>query len=490
MSASFRWLLAGALALACAPAQADPPLRHYTHEQVLGTSLRMSVAGASPATADAAHAAALAEIARLDAVFSTWREDSELARLNHATAPVTPSPELRRLLQLCEHWRTASDEAFSCRLGGPLQAWRDAAASATLPDRVQLRQQARALARLEPDLTAATVAPLPGLHWQADGVAKGHILDLALQQARQAAPDALGIALDIGGDALYWGVPARGGHWRVGVADPLAPADNAAPRATLQLASQAVASSGHRSRGFKVGRRHFSHLLDPLQGWPMAYPPSATVVAPDAASADALATALSVMPIRDGLAWVEQQPGVEALIVSDRGVSFASSGWHRLLAAEPGAPQPAAWTRPVVIEYEIPVQDSARYRAPYLALWIARPDGSPVRQLLVLGDRSRYLQELPQWWRLYGRDDDAAVHGIARPTRLPGHYTVAWDGRDDQGRPCPPGDYLIEVEAAREHGGRQRLSLALPAPQGQVRHPPRRGDEIGAVHAHPGNDAR
>lgn len=487
MALPYRWLLACGLAIATSAAGAAPALRQFQHEQVLGTSLRMQVAGAPPAAAEAAHAAALAEITRLDALLSTWRDDSELSRLNHAQAAMPVSPELRQVLAQCEHWRQASEGAFSCRLGGPLRIWHDAAASAVLPDRVQLRQQARALAQLEPQLDTPALAPLPGLQWQVDGVAKGYILDRALQQARAAAPEARGIALDIGGDAIYWGEPEAGQGWRVGVADPLAPADNAAPRALLQLRSQAVASSGHHSRGFSVGRRRFSHILDPMEGWPLSYPPSATVVAPDAATADALATALSVMPIRDGLAWVEQLPGVEALVVSDRGVSFASSGWHHLLAHDAGKPAHPAWPQPLVIDYEIPVQDAARYRAPYLALWIAKPDGSPVRQLLVLGDRSRYLQALPQWWRLYGRDDEAAVHGIARPTRQPGHYTVQWDGLDDAGRPCPPGDYRIELEAAREHGGRQRLTLPLRAPDGNVRHRPRPGDEIGALHAHRGD---
>lgn len=483
----YRWLLACGLAFASSGAWAAPALQHFQHEQVLGTSLRMQVAGTTPAAAEAAHAVALAEIARLDAVFSTWRDDSELSRLNHAQAAMAVSPELRHVLAQCEHWRQASDGAFSCRLGGPLQTWRAAAAGTQLPDRVQLRQQARALAQLEPQVDAATLLPLPGLQWQVDGIAKGYILDRALQQARHAAPDAQGIALDIGGDAVYWGEPEAGQGWRVGVADPRAPADNAAPRALLNLHSQAIASSGHHSRGFTVGRRRFSHILDPMEGWPLSYPPSATVIAPDAITADALATALSVMPIRDGLAWVEQLPGVEALIVSDRGVSFASSGWHRLLAAESGQPAQSPWPQPLVIDYEIPVQDVARYRAPYLAVWITKPDGSPVRQLLVLGDRSRYLQALPQWWRLYGRDDEAAVHGIARPTRQPGHYRVQWDGLDDAGRPCPPGDYRIEVEAAREHGGRQRLTLPLRAPDGNTRHQPQPGDEIGALRAHRGD---
>lgn len=452
------WKAALWLVAACAwSAQATTPQR-YQREDVLGTSFEMIVAG-DDAHAGAAVDAALAEIQRLEAVLSTWRSDSELAHFNRGQSDGQVSADLRAVLAACEHWREASEGAFSCRLGGLQNIWRNAADSglSELPDRIALRQRARAIARIEFDASAEALAQPPELQWQVDGLAKGYILDQAMQRARAAAPQAGGIKLDIGGDTIHWGEPAPGQAWRVAIADPAAPRDNGPAIATLALRSQALAASGHRSRGYRIGRRHYSHILDPSEGWPVAYAPSATVVAADAASADALATALSVMPIRDGLALVESLPGTEALIVGERGVAFASSGWHALLATDGG--EPATEPERLAIDYEIPAQAGERYRRPYLALWIATPDGEPVRQLLVLGDRSRWLHELPQWWRHYGRDDEAAVHGIARPTRAPGQYSLGWDGRDDFGRALPRGDYLLQVEAAREHGGHERLSL-------------------------------
>lgn len=475
------WLAALWLAATCAPVVQAADVQRYQRENVLGTSFEMSVVGTSEDASAAALNAVLAEVERLDAVLNTWGRESELAHVN-ASAHAVLSAELRALLQQCEYWREHSEGAFSCRLGEVIEQWKAAAAAASataLPNRVEMRRLARGIAQFEPDLQAASVERPEGLRWQVDGIAKGYILDRALQRARAAAPHALGIKLDIGGDAVYWGTAEHARPWRVGVANPLAPRDNGAPLASLSLQSKAIASSGHRSRGYSIGRRQFSHIIDPSDGWPVQYPPSATVVADDAVTADALATALSVMPIREGMAWVERLQGVEALIVSERGVPFASSGWHALLAPE-SVSEPA-WETPLLIDYEIPVQPEERYRRPYLALWIATPDGSPVRQLLVLGDRSRYLRELPQWWRHYGRDDEAAVHGIARPTRLPGHYSLVWDGRDDLGRPQPPGEYRIEVEAAREHGGRQRLSLAFASGDGGAVHAARAGDELGAI---------
>lgn len=477
------WLAALWLAATCASVAQAADVQRYQRENVLGTSLDMTVVGASNEASTAALAAVLAEVEHLDAVFNTWGADSELARVNRAHATVL-SEDLRHVLGQCEKWREHSEDAFSCRLGSVIERWKKAAAAisaSALPDRVEMRRLARDIAQVEVDLAAESVVRAEELRWQVDGIAKGYILDQAMQRARVAAPHASGIKLDIGGDAVYWGMAEHDQAWRVAVADPLSPRDNGTPLATLSLRSKAVASSGHRSRGYRIGRRQFSHILDPADGWPVQYPPSATVVADDAASADALATALSVMPIREGLALVERLPGVEALIVSERGVPFASSGWHVLLASD-SVIKPV-WAKPLVIDYEIPLQPSERYRPPYLALWIATDDGIPVRQLLVLGDRSRYLRELPQWWRHYGRDDEAAVHGIARPTRLPGQYSLVWDGRDDLGRPRPPGEYRIEVEAAREHGIHQRLSIPIANGSHGAMHSPRAGDEIGRINA-------
>ena len=122
-----------------------------------------------------------------------------------------------------------------------------------------------------------------------------------------------------------------------------------------------------------------------------------------------------------------------------------------------------------------------RYRKPYLAIWISRASGEPVRQLLVLGDRSRWLRELPQWWRRYGRDDEAAVHGIARPTRQPGHYSLSWDGRDDAGRMSPAGDYVLHVEAAREHGGHEWVGLPFTSDGKGLVHERQGSGEIGRI---------
>lgn len=432
-------------------------------DDVLGTSLDLRI-DAPAAQAAAAQHAALAEIERLDAVLSRWRSDSELSRFNASTGPQQLSGDLRAVLRLCEEWRARTEGLFSCRLGALAQRWRQAQERGVLPTREELRALATAAAAAEVNLDdRQPITRPPAVVFDVDALAKGYIIDRALAAARAAAPAATAIGLDIGGDARYWQASGAGQPWPVGVADARAPRDNRPALTTVALRSQAIAASGHATRGYTVGRRQYSHILDPWSGWPMQFAPSATVVAADTASADALATALSVMPIRSGLELADALPEVAALIVSDTGTAFASQRWPALLAAQTG--QTAA-PEQLVIDYQVPQLESERYHAPYLALWIAREDGSPVRQLLVLGERSRYLQDLPQWWRRYGRDDLPAIQGIARPTRMPGRYSLAWDGRDDRGQALPPGPYRVQVEAARQGGGHEFLSVPINTGQG------------------------
>lgn len=467
-------LAAGMLGL---PAAAGTPASFH-RDGILGTSFDLGVEG-PPAAADAVLQAVLAETERLDAVLSRWRSDSELSRFNASSGPQDISADLRAVLVLCEQWKTRTDGFFSCRLGRLAARWREAADAGVLPPRDALRAMATAAASAEmPVGDNGPVSRPEAVVLDIDGLAKGYILDRALAAGRTAAPEAVAIKLDIGGDARYWQVPGHATAWQVGVADARRPRDNGAEVATLALHDSAIAASGHATRGYTIGYRHYSHILDPLSGWPMQFAPSATAIAADAASADALATALSVMPIRDGLALVDALPDAAALILSDTGVPFVSQAWPARLT---DAPLQADGER-LVIDYQIPQQAAERYYAPYLALWIATPDGSPVRQLLVLGTRSRYLESLPRWWRHYGRDDLPAIQGIARPTRMPGQYSVAWDGRDDRGQRMPDGRYLLQVEAARQAGGHELLTVPVEITHGRAAARPYRGrSEIGQL---------
>jgi thiamine biosynthesis lipoprotein len=279
--------------------------------------------------------------------------------------------------------------------------------------------------------------------------------------------------VDIGGDLRCWGAGPGGQPWTVGLEGP---------QARLRADDLAIATSGPRDEGFDhivggTGRR------------------SASVAAPTAAEADALATALCALPACEGLVLAGRLPGMEARVVED-GIVHATPGWSRLTlspaappprliraaaAATPGqatagAPWPAKFA--VSIDYELP-RKGARAYSPYVAIWVTDENSKLVRGLTMLGDKLDYVSENYIWWRRYGRSHPQVVAAISRPTHRPGKYTVVWDGKDDMGMPAPQGRYTIHVEATREDGlhSYQAMDMMLGADPVQATGPT--GDELG-----------
>lgn len=104
--------------------------------------------------------------------------------------------------------------------------------------------------------------------------------------------------------------------------------------ATLKLRNRAVVTSGDYERFFERDGLRYHHLFDPRTGRPARRCQSVTVVAADAASADALATAAFVLGPREGFLLLEQLPEVEGLLITADGRRLATAGiesvleWH------------------------------------------------------------------------------------------------------------------------------------------------------------------
>jgi FAD:protein FMN transferase len=122
------------------------------------------------------------------------------------------------------------------------------------------------------------------------------------------------------------------------------------------------------------------------------------------------------------------------------------------------------------IAFELVRPRSGNYYRPYVAVWIADPDGVPVRTLALWLQQSssRYSSELRRWFTDEGlridRHGGDIVPTVSSATRPAGRYVVVWDGLDDQGQRMPVGDYLLNLESSRQQGYyvllREPISLA------------------------------
>ena len=468
-----QFLAAGlpAFLLPAAPVLHTGRMYTFRREKVLGSSFEFKVLAPSEAAALEAEAAALREIAREDAILSSWRPDSEFSRwLGTRGEAVRVSPELFEVLSTFDTWRVRTHGAIDAAAEAVARAWSAAAGQGRTPTRDELVRAVAAVRRPHWKLNPAahTATHLSDTPLALNSFVKSYVMDRAVDAALRA-PDIPAAVMNIGGDLVI-----RGGWTEpVHIADPRSDDENSAPVERLLVADRAVATSGGYRRGFDIAGHHYSHIVDPRTGQPTAYILSATVIAPRPADAGALATAFCILTPGESAGLAATISGADYLLLTADGQRLASPGWRqyeqpgRVLtaAAKPAlAPAPVPQFADAGMDLEVTLQlaqPSGFGKRPYVAVWIEDKDRFPVRTLALWYQKDRWLPELRNWYRddrvrAMAEGNEMAA-SIASATRSPGKYTLKWDGKDDAGKPVKPGKYTVLIEAAREHGTYQLM---------------------------------
>ena len=248
--------------------------------------------------------AALDLVDRLEDQLSVYRPGSELSLLNQHAAerPVAAEAGLFELLRLALEIGRETDGAFDITSGPLSKAWGFFRRKGRFPDAKEisnaLAQVGARQVRLDEE--QRTVAfDLSGVEVNVNGIGKGYALDRAAEQLRAAGLEHF---LIHGGQSsvLASGSHAarEGGGWSVGLRHPLRPERRLAE---FFLKDRALGTSGAGTQHFHFNGKRYGHVIDPRSGMPADGVYSATVLAPSAAAADALATAFYVLgPVGTG----------------------------------------------------------------------------------------------------------------------------------------------------------------------------------------------
>jgi len=282
---------------------------------LMGTALEIEVEATDRPAALAASEKAVVALEAAEARLSTWRDDSELARLNRAPVGerVALSPRLAADLATARHWWQETGGTFDPAIGPLVKAWglRQGGRQPSEAERAAA-MDASAMDGLELDHGIA-VRRRAGLTLEEGAWGKGAGLADAIA-ALASDPAVRRATLDLGGQVALYDRQERSARapWKVPVADP-----RQRHQAVIELTVDggSLSTSGDSERGIVVDGRKLSHHLDPRTGFPVPSFGSITVWTESPLDADCLSTGLYVMGPEKALDWVTGHPGIEALVL-------------------------------------------------------------------------------------------------------------------------------------------------------------------------------
>ncbi len=247
---------------------------------------------------------------------------------NAGVAPVTVDRKIIDLLLDCKAYYDLTDGKVNVAMGSVLYLWHEARndglddpAHAYLPDEERLAEAAKHcnMDDVIIDEAASTVYIAdPDLRLDVGAIAKGW----SVQRIAEKAPS--GLLISVGGNVCPTGPKDESGTpWVVGITNP----DGGDYLHTIYTAGESVVTSGDYQRTYMVEGKRYHHIIDPETLYPSEYWRSVTIVCADSGLADALSTALFLLPLEEGQALLKAY-GAEAMWVDAAGQMFYSPGFE------------------------------------------------------------------------------------------------------------------------------------------------------------------
>jgi thiamine biosynthesis lipoprotein len=267
---------------------------------------------------------AVDEITRIEKLISSWDPDSQTSAINRNAGmrPVKVDRELFDLIDRSVAISNLTDGAFDITYASMDKVWRFDGSMTEMPSKEVIENSVSKVGFtnivLNRDSSSVFLA-LKDMKIGFGAIGKGYAADRA--KALLMKEGVVAGIINASGDMNTWGKQPNGQDWKVAITNPL---DKNKAFALLPIRNGAVVTSGNYEKYVLLGGKRFTHIIDPRTGYPSTGIISATVFAPKAELADALATSVFVMGKETGLDRINQIPNVECVIIDDSGKIYTS----------------------------------------------------------------------------------------------------------------------------------------------------------------------
>jgi len=293
--------------------------------KLMGNRFELTVVATNERWANTKIDAGIAEIQRIEKLFTTFSDDSEtnLINSNAGIMPVKVSPETFNLIKRSLRISEVTQGAFDITYGSiDKRLWNFDQTMTALPDQETARQMVRLINYrnvILDDENCTVFLKEKGMRIGFGGIGKGYAAERAKQVMKEQGVQS-GV-VNASGDLTAWGLQPDGNPWTVGIANPDSSHD---VFSYINITGLAVATSGNYEKFVTINGRRYSHTINPLTGLPVTGIKSVTIITTNAEIADAMATPVMIMGVRAGLDLIDQMRDIEAVIIDDDNRMYTS----------------------------------------------------------------------------------------------------------------------------------------------------------------------
>ncbi|RUT71577.1 FAD:protein FMN transferase [Flavobacterium cupreum] len=294
----------------------------------MGSRFDITIVAEDSLTAETRIKETIAEITRIENLISDWKSDSQVSEVNQNAGirPVKVDREVFDLTKRAIAISKMTNGAFDISFGALEKVWKFDGSMTEMPTAEQIKKSVEKVGyqNIVLDSIQSTIfLKLPGMKIGFGSIGKGYAADKA-REVMEAKGVKAGI-VNASGDLTTWGAQPNGKEWTIGITNPF---DTDKFVKTFSLKREAVTTSGNYEKFTELNGKRYSHIINPITGYPETGLVSVTVFGPSAEMANGFSTSLIVLGKDAGLQLINKYPAYSCLMITDKGKVFKSKNFR------------------------------------------------------------------------------------------------------------------------------------------------------------------
>lgn len=298
---------------------------------LMGGRFELSIVAKDTATADRHIDTVIKEISRIEALISDWKPDSQVSAINRNSGlqPVKVDREVFALFQRAINLSIITNGAFDISFAAMEKIWKFDGSMSLMPSDADIRRSVSRVGykNIILDSAQSTVfLRLKGMKVGFGALGEGYAADRC--RALMLAKGIRAGIVNATGDMSIWGTQPTGKPWTIGLTNPFKPNHLIG---IMAVSDGSVTTSGSYQKYALINGKRYSHIINPVTGYPATGLCSVTVFGPSAEVANGFSTSLMVLGEKAGLELLISHPEYSCIMISDKGRVSYSANFNRKL---------------------------------------------------------------------------------------------------------------------------------------------------------------